>query len=148
MDSILKEPLRVFLVEDSEDDAFFLERSLRGSGVPYLLERARNGNEAIVYLDQFPQESPKGEDEPTVIFLDLKMPGISGFQVLKWIRDKKDPDRWRVIILSGSDQAIDIQRALKMGASTYIVKPPTIKDIQECLLPSDLSGKQMGSSEG
>lgn len=147
MDSTAFEPLRILLVEDSEDDAFFLERSLRLAGVHYDLDRARNGDEAIAFLQEFSQDTSRTQEDPFVIFLDLKMPGISGFQVLKWILDRQEHTRWRVIILSGSDQTVDIQRALKMGASSYIVKPPSIKDIQDCRLPPSGSDKNMGSSK-
>ena len=133
---------RILLVEDSEDDAFFLERALAGAEIACQIDRARNGNEALDYFQQILQSSANSKDEPAAVLLDLKMPGMSGFQVLEWIDNNGLRDRWPIIVLSGSDQAVDIQRALRMGASAYLVKPPTAKDMRECLLPRLSSSHQ------
>ncbi len=113
------------------------------------MERARNGLEALDFLQRIRENTDKDED-PAVIFLDLKMPGLNGFQVLEWIDEQQLHDRWDVIVLSGSDQAVDIQQALRMGAKAYLVKPPTVDDIRECLVPrlQRSSSGEKGSSTG
>jgi CheY-like chemotaxis protein len=123
------------LVEDSEDDAFFLERSLDRTEIAYRLERVKNGKEAVDYLQQFAEGDDLAEAKPRIIFLDLKMPGVNGFEVLEWIRTHGLHPSLDIIILSGSDQDGDIQKALRMGASAYLVKPPSVDDLRECLVP-------------
>ena len=81
----------VFLVvEDNEDDVFFLQRTFKEAGVINPVHVVCNGQEAIDYLagqnayanrTQFPA--------PDMVFLDLKMPGVDGFDVLSWIRSQQ-----------------------------------------------------------
>ena len=60
---------------------------------------------------------------PTVVLLDLNMPGRDGFDVLEWIREQPGLRRLRVYVLSASDRAQDIARAYDLGANSYLVKP-------------------------
>jgi len=57
------------------------------------------------------------------------MPGTDGFQVLQWLRDHPPFDQIPVIVFSGSDQPVDINRALDLGAARYLVKPQKMSDM-------------------
>ncbi len=59
------------------------------------------------------------------MFLDLKMPFVSGFDVLEWIRSQPQLSALKVFVLTGSSIERDRQRALALGAKDYLVKPPT-----------------------
>ena len=100
---------QVLLVEDSEDDAFFFERTLEKTGLPCCLVRAIHGGEAIDYLQVACSSESQERIVPEVIFLDLKMPVLNGFQVLKWIGEQHFRPALNVAILSGSDQETDLQ---------------------------------------
>lgn len=113
-------PRIVLLVEDSDDDAFFFERALRSAGIPGQLTRVADGGAAVEYLERVSAES-KDLSRTHVLFLDLKLPVLSGFDVLKWIKDKNLSIE--VFVLSGSDLDSDIEAATRLGASDYLVKP-------------------------
>ncbi len=121
-----KPALNILIAEDGDDDLFFMKRALKGVDVPYELRVVTDGQQAIDYLS--------GENEyanrtlwplPDLLFLDLKMPRQNGFEVLEWIRTQPSLDRLRVVVLTGSPEARDRQRAQTLGAATYLVKPPT-----------------------
>jgi CheY-like chemotaxis protein len=67
------------------------------------------------------------------VFLDLKMPGRNGFDVLEWIRGQPTPFPFPVLVLSGSHEPADMQRAKELGAKAYLVKPITSDKLREIL---------------
>ena len=121
----------VLLVEDSEDDAFFFRRTFLKSGATCSLRHVTNGVEAVEFL----RESAAADHPvlPQVMFLDLKMPVLNGFEVLDWMRQQKFHTPIQVIILSGSEQEEDKERAMELGASDYLVKPVKVADLRRCL---------------
>lgn len=119
----------ILLVEDDEDQIFFFERSLRNAGVSCPLQIVRDGQQAIDYLtgrgafadrEQFPK--------PAVILLDIKLPRVTGLEVLEWIQQNPDVRSFVVIICSSSALQSDIRSAYRLGASSYIVKPGNVDD--------------------
>jgi CheY-like chemotaxis protein len=117
----------VLLVEDSEHDVFFFEYALKKTALACRFFHVGDGGAAIEFL----QSSRESGNMPNLIFLDLKMPRMSGFEVLDWLR-QQDFGKWmRVIVLSGSNQAADRARAEELGASDYLVKPVTVEAIRE-----------------
>jgi CheY-like chemotaxis protein len=110
----------VLHAEDSDDDAFFFERALAVANIAADLVRLTNGSAAIEYLERASSES-KDLSGTHVLFLDLKMPGLTGFEVLQWIRDRNLA--LEVFVLSGSDLDGDVEAALALGAAAYFVKP-------------------------
>jgi DNA-binding response OmpR family regulator len=114
----------VLLVEDTEDDAFFFQWSAKKSGVPCDIVRVADGAAAIAHLEKVTTGSVA---RPDFVFLDLKIPTYSGFEVLSWIRDQTFAPPLDVAVLSGSENAGDIERAMGLGASAYFVKPISIE---------------------
>src|SRR4029077_20868417 len=60
---------------------------------------------------------------PSVVLLDLNMPGIDGFEVLRWIRQQPGIKDLRVVVLSGSDAMRDVNLAYQLGANSFLIKP-------------------------
>ena len=84
----LKNPT-LLLIEDSEDDVFFLRHALKKAGVPYPMRVVNNGQEAIDYLSGAGKYHERETyPMPSFIFLDLKLPLVSGFGVLEWLRSR------------------------------------------------------------
>jgi CheY-like chemotaxis protein len=119
----------VLHVEDSEDDAFFLERAIAKSSAALSLRRVEDGKTAVEYLsgsgafqdrNQFPL--------PELVLLDINLPGLDGFDVLAWVRAQPALQRLPVWILSSSNLDVDIQRAKALGADRYLVKSTTFGD--------------------
>ena len=71
---------------------------------------------------------------PFIIFLDLKMPYLDGFDVLSWMRTQPALQSIVVVVLSGSDEPNDHRRAYALGARSYLVKPPRPEEIREFIV--------------
>ena len=83
-----------------------------------------DGEEAIGYLKGEGKYSRRDEFPlPTLLLLDLKMPKSDGFDVLTWIRGQKELSAIRIVVLTGSDDEGDIDRAYSLGANSFLVKP-------------------------
>jgi len=121
----------LLLVEDSEDDAYFFERALKKSGSTCLFHHVTNGAEAIDYIEK--ASTPGNGVLPRVVFLDLKMPVLNGFEVLDWLQTQPYASQMRVIVLSGSEHQMDKQRAGQLGAAAYLVKPVKESDLHRYL---------------
>jgi CheY-like chemotaxis protein len=122
----------LLLVEDNEDDVFLMRRALQGAHVVNPLQVVEDGQEALDYLggrgkfadrEQFPL--------PAVVFLDLKLPFVSGHDVLAWIRKQKEFETLVVIVLTSSNEASDLSRCYALGANSYLVKPPTPEQLDD-----------------
>lgn len=122
----------VLLVEDSEDDAFFFRRALKQSGIACSVFHVLDG---VSTMDYFKAACARPNDAsrpwPDLVFLDLKLPTFSGFEILSWLRNHQLPADMDVNVLSGSDQSPDIQRAMQLGATTFAVKPVTAEQLRE-----------------
>ena len=134
----------VLLVEDDENDALLLQRALKKSGITNPVKWLRDGMEAVQYLE--------GEGDyfdrkqylfPKVIILDLKMPRMSGMELLRYLQDHPKVKVIPTIVLSSSRLAQDIEAAYSLGAQTYFVKP-TDSEVLVKLLRSCLDYWEMG----
>ena len=98
------EPL-ILLVEDREDDILVLRKAFERAEAPTALQVARDGEEAIGYLSGTGKYSNRAEYPlPSLVLLDLRMPRVDGFEVLRWIRNQSGLDALIVIVLSSSEQ--------------------------------------------
>ena len=135
--------LRLLLVDDSEDDAFFFSRTLHKSGAICSLHHSENGTQAL----QFLQRSLRAHEElPRVVFLDLKLPVLNGFEVLEWIRSQTFPPAMQIVVLSGSERPDDKERAAQLGASDYLVKPIKVSDLRRVLPDCCWADQETGAS--
>jgi CheY-like chemotaxis protein len=126
----------LLLVEDSPDDVFFMQYALRQAGLDCPLYVVTDGQQAVDYLSGVGQYADRASFPlPTVIFLDLKLPFLSGFEVLAWMRNQPRLRHLPVIILSGSSEDRDKEKARQLGAISYQVKPPH-KEMLQTLLES------------
>ena len=122
---------QILLVEDTEDDAFFFRHSLGQTGVLNDLTHVVDGGEALEFLAMV---KARPELRPDIIFLDLKLPKYSGFEILTWIESQKFEPPLRITVLSGSDHPGDIASARDLGVSDYVVKPISAAELKRRLL--------------
>ena len=126
--------LVILLVEDSEDDVFFMKRALKAAGVDNPLRIARDGQEAIDYLAGTGAYADRSEHPmPSLILLDLKLPYQSGLEVLKWMRDERPEGGPFVIVLTSSREPNDLKTAYQYGAKSYLVKPSSAELLTEMI---------------
>jgi len=126
MSSNRSSPL-ILLVEDSEDDAFFFRWTLEKCGFACEVVHAVDGAAAVERLEAvLSGAAPR----PDLVFLDLKIPTLTGFEILAWIRDRHFDPPLDVAVLSGSEHTCDIQRAHTLGASAYYVKPLSVEQLR------------------
>jgi DNA-binding response OmpR family regulator len=107
----------VLLVEDDPDFAVLLRRAFSKAGVAASLVVVTDGEEAISHLETHPSTPP------ALVLLDLKLPKISGFDVLRWIRSNRTLAGLPVVILTSSGQDRDREEGANLGASDYKMKP-------------------------
>src|ERR1043165_4134329 len=114
----------VMVVDDDDDDVVLLTRHLKTAGIKNPVLHFRNGGDAFMFLKQFcPPASNRGP-QPVVLFLDVNMQGLSGFDVLVWARQQPALERLKIFMLSGANELWDAQIAAKLGADHYLEKFP------------------------
>lgn len=115
-------PLSVLLVEDDLAHAEITRRNLRDFGDRLReLVHVEDGQEALDYLFGDGTVAPRGL--PDLILLDLRLPRVDGFEVLRRIKQAEQLRRIPVVVLTTSDAEIDVRAAYEGGASSYLVKP-------------------------
>jgi two-component system response regulator len=124
----------ILLVEDNPDDELLTLRALKKNRIPNPVMVARDGAEALDYLMGTGQYAGRDlSDLPALILLDLKLPKIDGLEVLR--RIKQDP-RLRlvpVVVLTTSNEQMDIAQGYRYGANSYIRKPVDFERFNEAI---------------
>jgi two-component system response regulator len=115
-------PLKLLLVEDDPNDERLALRGLRRAGVTRPIEVARDGQEAIDLID-----SQDGSGFALVL-LDLKLPKISGHDVLKHVRERYPEENLPVVVFTSSDEPSDLRRCQELGVTDYVTKPIDFED--------------------
>ena len=115
----------VLLAEDNEDDALLTEIAFKKARLANPLQVVKDGVEVIAYL--------KGEGKfsdrvhypfPMLLLLDLRMPKVNGFEVLTWLHSHREIAHLPVAVMTSSGDEPDMERAYKLGADSYLIKPP------------------------
>lgn len=135
----MREAQVFLLVEDNENDALLLSRAFSRSHLVNPLHVLKTGEEAIEYLQGTGRFSNRAEFPlPAVLLLDLHLPGISGFEVLRWIRSQRALAALRVIVLTSSSSIQDVNQAYRLGANSFLVKPMDLEHL--CRMTEALEG--------
>ncbi len=123
--TLKKDPSKpVLLVEDEKDDAFLVQAAFKTASIKSPLFTVDDGCKAADYLAGRGDFANRTLSPfPHLVLLDLKLPLMSGFEVLAWIRSHYSMSSLIVIILSSSDRDGDIEEAYRRGANAYLVKP-------------------------
>ncbi len=119
----------IFQVEDDEDFSFLMNYAIKEINKNISLVTSINGNEALHLLNKFKEN----KEIPSMILLDINLPGISGFDILKIIRDISFFELVPVIMFSTSDNPKDIKTALEFGATEFYTKPLVYKELVKSL---------------
>ncbi|SDK38803.1 Response regulator receiver domain-containing protein [Methylophilus rhizosphaerae] len=120
----------ILLIEDNPDDELLTLRALKNNNINAQVKVARDGQEAIDYF--FGAEASVNPT-PAVVLLDLKLPKVSGLEVLKRIRADEKTEMQPVVILTSSIEEQDLITGYQLGANSYIRKPVDFGQFMEAV---------------
>jgi CheY-like chemotaxis protein len=124
----------ILIAEDSADYAMFMKMALRGPAGGKTVHFVENGEDVIHYLEGRAKYSDRNVFAfPALLLLDLKMPGLDGFDVLRWMVQNSDRRVIPTIVLSSSVLERDVKDAYALGATAYLGKPADLNDLKTML---------------
>lgn len=115
--------INMLLVEDSEDDIFIIRKVFEKANITNKLYVVRRGEEALDFVNHQGKYAEEKPPAPGLILLDIMMPGLNGFDVLKKLKANPKHKKIPVVMLTTSDREEDIVRSFENGACSYITKP-------------------------
>ncbi|MEX2234207.1 MAG: response regulator [Cyclobacteriaceae bacterium] len=139
--------MNLLIIDDDSICNFINTRVAQTAGIFKDIRSVHNGKEA---LDIFEEVNNGNGTAPDVVLLDLNMPLLHGFDFIQTLQDLAFPnkDRLSIIILTSSDNSIDIQRARSLGIEHYLMKPLTVNDLQTTIFALyDKAPEQSGNAK-
>jgi CheY-like chemotaxis protein len=127
-------PVSILVADDDAQDTLLVQMALERAALGLRMESVKDGEEAIDYLmgrDRYADR--QAHPFPSLLLLDLKMPRVSGFDVLDFVRGQPGLKQLPIIIFSSSDDPKDIRRAYDAGANSYLCKPHSNDDLSALL---------------
>ena len=120
----------ILLVEDDSSDAALLLRGFEKAHVMNPVVHLSNGDDVLAYLAGVREYADRKKYPlPALILLDLKLPGMTGMQLLQWMRVQGEIRRIPVVVLTSDENPDTIDAAYDLGANSYLVKPGNPADI-------------------
>ncbi len=124
----------ILLIEDNPVDVDLTRRAFARQKITNPIEVARDGEEALAWIERW----EGGEPRPVVILLDLKLPRVSGLDVLRQLKAHPRFSSIPVVILTTSSEESDVKSAYALGANSYIVKPVDFNKFQSVVQQVEL----------
>lgn len=125
----------MLVIEDNPDDVLLIQRAFSRAKLATPLRVVENGEQAVAYLTGLgPYADRTVYPQPLLILLDLKLPLMSGLEVLAWRRQQAPQlQRIPVVVLTSSRESSDVNRAYELGANTYLLKPVRFQELLELI---------------
>jgi CheY-like chemotaxis protein len=122
----------ILLVEDDPADAALIRRGFEQAGVLNPVHHITNGDKALGFLAGVNEYADRiTHPLPVLILLDLKLPGMAGLELLRWLRQQRELRRIPVVVLTGDEDLNTINAAYDAGANSYLAKPGERKRISD-----------------
>ena len=126
-----RQSVLIMLVEDDEGHQLLIKENLRAGGIINDIIHMRDGQEALDYLLRRGQwQDPAKSPRPGLILLDIKMPKIDGFSVLAKVKADTQLRMIPVLMLTSTDDQVEVNRCYGLGANSYVVKPIRYEEFQ------------------
>lgn len=120
----------ILIAEDEEDYVLLLKRAFAEANIPNPIFSVATGRDAISYLKGENAYSRRDEYPlPDLLLLDLKLPGFSGLEILRWLRTQPTLLGLHVMVLTSSEQLNDVNDSYRLGANTFLMKPYDFEDL-------------------
>ena len=125
-------PVNIVMIEDDEGHARLIEKNIRRAGISNAIHHFTDGTSALKFLF----EDPEGPalNGPALILLDLNLPDMSGTDILGRIKEENGPlKRTPVVVLTTTDDKVEIQRCYDLGCNVYITKPVNYESFADAI---------------
>ena len=114
----------ILLVDDDPNDVFLLQRAFDKARLTHTIQAVSDGEQAVDYLAGRGRFADRERHPvPVLVLLDLKVPRVSGAEVLEWLRQQPMLKRLPVVVMTSAAEAGEINAAYDRGANSYLVKP-------------------------
>ena len=113
----------ILLIEDDPGHARLIEKNLRRSNITNDIVRFDSGHNALDYLLKTGEYEGSSLAEPVLVLLDLNLPGMDGYQILKQMKQNERTKRIPVVILTTTDDAREVDKCYDLGCNVYVSKP-------------------------
>jgi len=124
----------ILLVEDCTEDASLVMRAFKKWGITNTVHVAADGEQALDYLSGNGRYTDRAQFPlPSLALLDLKLPQMSGFDVLQWVRSRNDLGNLPIIVLSGTKDPAHFEEAQRLGANGCVVKTLDLAELYELI---------------
>jgi len=124
-------PVNIIMVEDDEGHARLIEKNIRRAGINNGICHFTDGGSAIDYLFNHPDGPAK--NGPALILLDLNLPDMSGTDILARVKSDEHLKRTPVVVLTTTDDKLEIERCYDLGANVYITKPVNYESFADAI---------------
>jgi CheY-like chemotaxis protein len=126
-----QQPVRIIMIEDDEGHARLIEKNIRRAGILNDLTHFLDGGSALDYLFN----SPDGPalNGPAMVLLDLNLPDMSGSEILSRIKGDPKLRSVPVVVLTTTDDKVEIQRCYDLGCNVYITKPVNYESFSDAI---------------
>ncbi len=126
----INDPRLILVAEDNVLEALLLKKAFAAAQIKHPVQMVSDGQEALDYpRGTGPYTNRVKYPFPNFLVLDLKMPRMDGFDVLRWLRTHPECSVVPTVVLTNSALPDDVQRAYELGANSYIVKPQQLNDL-------------------
>jgi CheY-like chemotaxis protein len=144
----MDDPSEILLVEDNPNDVELILAALSENQIVDEVFVARDGEEALDYLQRLGAHVSRSVKNPKVVLLDLKLPKVDGLEVLERIKSDPDLKLIPVVMLTSSREERDLLRSYHLGTNAYVVKPMSFKNFVEAVKEVGLFWAVINQSPG
>jgi CheY-like chemotaxis protein len=125
------QPVNILMIEDDAGHARLIERNIRRAGISNAVHHVLDGSSALHFLFDDPQGPAK--NGPALVLLDLNLPDMSGTEILARIKADPALRRTPVVVLTTTDDKMEIQRCYDLGCNVYITKPVNYENFADAI---------------
>ncbi len=126
-----QQPVNIVMIEDDEGHARLIEKNIRRAGISNTIHHFLDGTSALEFLFNAP-EGP-ALNGPALVLLDLNLPDMSGTDILARIKSEGPLKRTPVVVLTTTDDKVEIQRCYDLGCNVYITKPVNYENFADAI---------------
>lgn len=113
----------IVMVEDDEGHARLIEKNIRRAGITNEIVPFAQGGEALEYVERICATGRETDDRRMLVLLDLNLPDMSGLDILERLKNAERTKRIPIIVLTTTDDRVEIQKCYDLGCSAYVKKP-------------------------